>query len=63
MSVLEKLLIPIFLIVLIGALVLETAPASSVRTFGLWFGASLVTLLLAGFVARYLQKRSRPPRD
>ncbi len=57
MTKLETLLIPIFLVVLVGALLLEKADAESVRRTAIGCGVGLVLFLGLGFVVRYLRHR------
>lgn len=57
MTKLERLLIPLFLAVLIGALALEKADAETVRRLAQWTGVGLLAFLLLGFVARYARHR------
>jgi hypothetical protein len=57
MTKLETLLIPIFLLVLVGALTLESADADTVRRAAIGFGLLLVVFLGGGFVVRYARHR------
>ncbi len=57
MTKLETLLIPIFLVVLVGALLLEKADAETVRRTAIGFGLGLALFLGVGFVIRYLRHR------
>jgi uncharacterized membrane protein YfcA len=57
MTKLEKLLIPLFAAVLIGALLLEDLSPDAVRRLALGFGAFLALFLVAGFVIRYVRHR------
>jgi hypothetical protein len=56
---LENLLIPIFLAVLIAAVLLEDASPDAVRRIALVFAGLLAAFLLFLFVGRYLRMRRR----
>jgi Kef-type K+ transport system membrane component KefB len=58
MDRLERLLIPIFLVVLVLALAMESLEPKTIRAAGLVIAPLIGLALLLGFVARYAKHRS-----